>query len=254
MWTIRQEQTEAFRQHHLKKFEDEMVVHLRKFAPQPSKVAGEAAVRAAIRVGIDNAGKYGFTNRGPLRFYIELMFMFGSYFDSDPQHPWAASVLSDTETMGQTARAERLFKGMTSYLGEVPGTDNQHYLRALQHLSATRVEEFASSNLSLEEFAFHGLQAIYPQACSFMGDQRTRAVVHQGVEKARHFGLDDSKGMLLMIALGLFMGHAFPMDPLCGWIARRLNQERFPDSAKRTDELYKKAALYLRHALGETQN
>src|SRR5271156_5932319 len=101
MWMIRQEQTEAFRQHHLHKFEDEMVEHLKKFSAQQCKKAGEPGVRQVIRLGLENAGKYGLTNRGPVRFYIELMFMFGSYFDSDPQYPWARAALTSPANLDQ---------------------------------------------------------------------------------------------------------------------------------------------------------
>ena len=89
MWTIRQEQAEAFRQNALQKFEDEMVEHLQGFASGHWMVIGEKTGRLVIQLGLKNAGQYGFTNRGPVRFYIELMFMFGSYFDTDPQYPWA---------------------------------------------------------------------------------------------------------------------------------------------------------------------
>lgn len=255
MLTIRQEQNEAFRQHHLKKFEDEMVEHLDTFAPQPCKMAGEAAVRAAIRLGINHAGRYGLTNRGPVRFYIELMFMFGSHFDSDPQHTWATAVLYDPETVGQTAKAERLFRSLNSYLDQVPGPNNKNYLRALHRLNAARVEDVAVTRAPLEQSAANALRSIYPEACSFMGDQGTRTVVLHSFEKGRKFGFTTPKGMLLMVALSLFMGHAFPEDPLCRWIARRLDRRQTPDSAKRIDDLHAKAMTYLRHVLdAETQN
>src|SRR6266849_10193118 len=109
MWNIRPHQADTFSNTALQKFEDEMLEHLQKFSPQHCKVAGEPAVREVIRKGIETAGKYGFTNRGPLRFYIELMFMFGSYFDSDPQYPWAGTVLKDPEVIDQTIRADRLY-------------------------------------------------------------------------------------------------------------------------------------------------
>jgi len=252
MWTIRQEQTEAFRQHHLQKFEDEMVEHLKKFSPQQCRVAGEPAVRQVIRMGIENGGKYGFTNRGPLRFYIELMFMFGSYFDTDPQYPWVNAVLNDAESVDQMVRADRLFNAMNEYLPEVPGPENKNYLQALRRLSETKIADLLRPNVSLEDSAFQGLLAVYPQTCEYLGERKARSIIQQSFTVASKHGLTSPKGMLLVVALTFFMGHGFPADHLCNWIARRLDEERFPDPAKRTEELYTKATQYVKHVLAES--
>src|SRR5579863_8700811 len=105
MWTIRQEQIETFRRATLQQFEDRMVTHLQQFAPRHWRVMSEADGRKVIRLGIDRAAQRGFTNEGPVRFFIELMFMFGSYFDTDLQHPWATAILEDSAFPDQIARA-----------------------------------------------------------------------------------------------------------------------------------------------------
>ena len=72
-------------------FEKEMVSPpFREFSPPLFKAVGEEQMRKAIRFGIGRADSYGFTFRGPVRLYLELMLLFGSHFDTDPQYPWAA--------------------------------------------------------------------------------------------------------------------------------------------------------------------
>ena len=44
-------------------------------------------MRREIRFGLERAGSYGFTIRGPVRFYIELMVRLGCDFDTDPPYP-----------------------------------------------------------------------------------------------------------------------------------------------------------------------
>jgi len=251
MWTIRQDQAEAFRQHHLQKFEDEMVEHLKKFAPQHCRAAGEPAVRRVIRMGIENAGRYGFTNRGPVRFYIELMFMFGSYFDTDPQYPWATTALNDLTYRDQGRRADRLFRAMNRYGAQVRGPNNRHLIEALNLLSQTKAEEVANSTDSLEESAIQRLYAIYPETCNYLGEPALRGLVRDSFEIACSYGLTTVKGMLLMVAFTIFVGHRFPVDPLYPWIGKRLEAGRGSDPEARTEELHTKATLYLRHALAE---
>lgn len=253
MLTMRQDQVEAFRQYHLQKFENDMVAHLQKFAPKHWQAIGEQTGRQVIRLGIEQAKKYGFTNRGPVRFYIELMFLFGSYFDTDPQFPWVRSVLHDPETMDQMVRADRLFYAMREYVAQVPGPKHKHLVEALERLSRTKVEEVAKPGIPLEECAAQELRAIYPQAFDYLGEPTVTRLIQHGFGLARAYGLDSARGMLLMAALTIFMGHNFPNDPLCTWIARRLDGKRFPDPTRRTEELHAKARLYMKHVLSETE-
>jgi hypothetical protein len=251
MLTIRQEQTEAFRQHHLQKFEDEMVAHLAKFAPKHWQILGVPTGRRVIQLGIEQAKQYGFTNRGPVRFYLELMFMFGSYFDTDPQYPWARAVLKNPETIDQMVRADRLFDAMNEYVALVPGPKHKYFLEALQRLTNTDPENVAKPGVLLEESALQRLAVIYPQTVAYLGESRIRPMVQRSLAIARKYEFTTVKGQLLMVALMFFMGHGFTNDPLCGWIARRLDPKHRSDPAARTEELYAKATLYMKSVLAE---
>src|SRR5258708_1898210 len=101
---------EAFRTMAEYAFETEMVVHLAEFSPLLSKTAGEEQMRKTIRLGIAQASSHGLTNRGPVRLYLELMLLFGSHFDTDPQYPWATAILKNLSAGDQMQRAEILFQ------------------------------------------------------------------------------------------------------------------------------------------------
>src|SRR5258707_14386417 len=189
MWTIRQQQADAFSKTALQKFEDEMVEHLKKFSPQHCKVAGEPAVREVIRMGIENAKKYGLINRGPVRFYIELMFMFGSYFDSDPQYPWTGAVLKDPEVIDQTARADRLYDAMNKYLAEVSGPEHQYLIEAMRRMSQLRIEDFFSPGQNLEESILAKLNSVYPQRSKYLGEPVLRVMIRHGFKLADPYSL-----------------------------------------------------------------
>jgi hypothetical protein len=249
MLTIRQEQAEAFRQHHLNKFEDEMVEHLRKFSPRHSKVAGEPAVRQVIRMGMEKARSYSLTNRGPVRFYIELMFMFGSYFDSDPQYPWARAVLADPESLDQSVRADRLYERTNQYLAKASGPDHCYLIEAMKRLRQAQVQDFVLPDRNLEEAVLTGLHAMYPQKCEYLGEAALAKVIRRGLEISEAYSFATEKGKILMIALTFSTGHGFPQDPLCGWIAKRLHDTRRTDPVRRAEDLHSKALLYLDHIL-----
>jgi hypothetical protein len=247
MLTIRREQAEAFRQYHLQKFEDEMVRFVNKCFPKLSAIAGESTCRRVIRLGVEKAKTYGFTYRGPVRFYIELMFLFGSSFDIDPQYPWATAILRDRAVSNQMVRAERFFDAKNEYLYSVHGPKHQYFIEALRRLRDINLDELVRGKYSLADTAVETVRLVYPEQYEYLGNALLTQIVQQVFVAARNYKLDAPKGMLLLVAFALLVGHGFAEDPLYPWIGRRLRDPRFDGT--RTEELLDKAMLYLNSVL-----
>jgi hypothetical protein len=116
MWTIRQEQAEAFRQSALQKFEDEMVPLLQKLFPQTAQKLGEAGLRDVIRHGINRAREYDIVRQQDVGRYIALMMLLGPDFDrritSGPVH----AVLRDPCLQNSEVRTDALCNAALSAL------------------------------------------------------------------------------------------------------------------------------------------
>lgn len=93
---IRKEQMEAFDRLPFQNFENEAIEHARKFAPKHCEVLSEDTTRTAVRAGIQRAGRYAFTGRGPVNLFLDLMFLLGSEFDNDP-HTFGPTPSSPTD-------------------------------------------------------------------------------------------------------------------------------------------------------------
>ena len=245
MWTIRQDQTEAFRQAHLKRFEDEMVEHLQKFSPQHSKMVGDAGTRQLIRLGMDNASKYGLSNRGPLRFYMELMFMFGSYFDTDPQHPWASTVLMDRKGISQEVCADRLFEAMNDFKEEIVDPERKHLIESLQEIRNSRVEDCLPAGVRFEDAMLQCVQSACPIRSEYLGESVLRKLVLFGSEIARRFDFKTDRGIALIVAMVFLGGHGFFRDPQYWWIAKGLDAKQYPDEKQRVEYLCSQSGRYL---------
>src|SRR5215216_3572942 len=85
MLNIRKEQMVLFGQEALRRSEQEMLAHSKEFSPTLCNTLTDDQLRIAVGQAMRRAGGYGFTNRGPIRLYIELSILFGSDFDADPQ-------------------------------------------------------------------------------------------------------------------------------------------------------------------------
>ncbi len=142
MLTIRPEQMEVFRKAALQKFEDKLVGHLREYAPRHSEALGGPGIRQVIRLGLDRAAAYGFTTRRTARFYLEMMYLLGSDFDTDPLLPWVAAVLTDPDLADPMTRADRHYDAATTYRAAVFGPDYEHETEALRRAAGKCYEDW----------------------------------------------------------------------------------------------------------------
>jgi len=249
MWTIRQEQVESFRQHHLQKFEDEMVDHCKEFSPTLCKVIGEGQLRVALRSSMRRADGYGFTNRGPIRLFIEMGFLFGSAFDSDPQYPSFGKILQSPDD--QMVRAEQIHQGSLEYLDKVSGPDNANVLNALGKLAIFAKKPILFSFENFSASLLHEMRRIFPQKYDYVGKTNLTVLIDEGAAEAHKYGFSTVRQATLMVVLKFAFGHGCTNDPLYRWISATLQDERIVNSAARSERLERRAVTWLTHVLGE---
>lgn len=245
MLVVRAEQMKIFEQDALRRFEDEMVVHSKDFSPRLCEVIGEEQLRVALRRAIDRADGYGFTYRGPVRLFIEMMFLCGSAFDTDPQYPAVGEVLRASGD--QMQRAEQIHEGFLDYLEKVSGPGAANVRKALRDLSTfARMPVTFSSN----DFVTGMLQEmtrVFPQKAAYIGEAGLKALIHEGIAEARKYRFSTVGEGTLVVVLMFAFGHGCTDDPLYPWIARTLKDERIIDPAARAERLKKKAVTWLEH-------
>ena len=134
MLVIRNEKMKAVGNSALRTFETDMLAHLAEFSPPLFKAVKADRMRQVIRFGITQARGHGITFRGPVRLYLELMLLFGSHFDSDPQYPWAIEILNDQDGTNQMQRAKNLYRRTRDYREKVGGPRDAYTLAALENI------------------------------------------------------------------------------------------------------------------------
>lgn len=250
MLVIRAEQMDIFKDAALVSFEDQMVTHLAEFSPPLFKAVGEEQMHKAIQLGVSQAAQYGFTYRGPVRFYLEMMLLFGSYFDTDPQYPWAAEILNNQQLGSQMQRAERLYEKTMDYRQKVAGPDDTYTLEALK-----RIAIFAQHPLTIPPDKYipamlREIAQIYPQKATYVGVSGLETLIRKGMGGAQRQQFMTERGMTLVVVLMLAFGHGCGKDPLYPWIAKTLQDEMIVDAKARAERLEKKALTWLEHVLG----
>lgn len=249
MLQIRPQQFDTFERTTRQQFEDEMVAHLGDFSPAHARGVGEEGLRAVIRLGVGRAGQYGFTHRGPVRFYIELMVMFGSDFDTDLLLPWAGRELR-AGGGGELSRADRLFAVMTDYRDNVIGPRYEVEKDAIRRVLGRPVADWLAGDHS-DAGVEAGLRAVYPEKCDAAGPAAVRAVIAGGRRAAREGDLPPAAGGSVFAALALAFGHGCAADPQFPWIARTLTATAGQPGDRRVEKLATRATAYLSDGLAE---
>jgi hypothetical protein len=249
MLVMRTEHMEVFRAAAVRLFEEDMVKHLAEFSPPLVQAVGEGQLRKASQLGMKQAANYGFTYRGPVRLYLELMLLFGSHFDTDPQYPWAAEILTDRDPDHQMERAESLYQKCMDYRTQVAGPKDAYTLEALKNIAVLAKQPLT---LPTDEFAAAMLREItlvYPEKAAYVGNQGVSALIRKGMDGARMQRFSTPRGMALVILLMFAMGHGCGSDPLYPWIAQTLRDKAITDPDARAKRLEAKALTWLDHVL-----
>lgn len=250
MLQIRQSQRDVFRSKARERFEREMALHLTQRSPFHARVLGDPGMLAAVRFGIERAGRRGFTLRGPVRLWLELMFLFGGRFDEDPLLPaQTARLLDCRDPDRQMQTAERMHAIACDLLARISGPDNAYNRAALAQVERLAADPAPLPRDGLEDRLLADFVATHPQKVEVLGESAHRRLIAQTLEQARRLGVTSTRGLALFPVLAFIVGAGFADDPLYPWISRTLTDPRRPDPDQRAARLERRSRTYLRHVV-----
>ena len=101
--------TQAFSEQQRERFQEEMLVHLRKeYAPELGG-RDDAWVGELIRTGIEQARAYQIILERDVARYLELMLVFSPGFDDSKKTPWAKDILIDSRLAAED-KLDRIYE------------------------------------------------------------------------------------------------------------------------------------------------
>jgi hypothetical protein len=239
---IRAAQMKVFEQTGRLRFEDQMVAHSRQFSPRLCEVLGDRQLRLAVGSAIARAKGYGFTFQGPIRLFIELMFLCGGGFDTDPQYSVLGEILR--ESGDQMQRAERIHEASLDYLEKVsgPGAENVHQaLRGLLAMARTPLE-FSNDFTAV---MLQHMDRVFPEKTAYIGESALQTLIGEAVVEARRYKFEPGRQTALLVVLKFAFGHSCTDDLLYPWISRTLRDARIVSPGARADRLERKAVTWL---------
>jgi len=249
MLTIRKEQFQEFKQNALKSFEQEMLIHLKNYAPELFHIRGKCCFLEVIMAGIRRAEYYKFSNCGPTRLYIESMFTLGFDFDTDPQFPWAATILKKTDKTHQMIIADQLYRAIHKYLNECMGYNNEHMILALKKFNCSDQLFNEISSIYYTESLLALLNHLYPEKFDYVGKKQLTILIHEGNRIAEQYCILNAQEKALFVVLMYAFGYGILNDPLYPWIKNVFENKQIKQSAGRMNRLYNKTKLYVKEIM-----
>ena len=249
MFKLRPDHINAFQQMRIEQFKREMVHHCYEFSPHLCKTLPKVQLRKMIDYGFSRAQRYGFSNRGPIQLYLEMMLLFGSGFDTDPQYSWAQQCLQHPEDNDQMTVALELYKRSCQYIDVVAGDEDRNTRAALEKIYQLQNSLNASNTGDFESTMLGMIQKIHPLKYTYMGKEALRQFIASMHQKAITYFADQNKDThALVVILGFSFGHACEYDPLYPWIGKNLvNRQYTPE--KRAEKLKRQSLIWLEAVL-----
>lgn len=244
MWKITESQFQALQNGMRANAAGPLVQHCRQYAPRLCDVAGDAGIHKVVDLGIHRAQQYGFRDEPQIRFYIDMMLVLGSEFDTDPQFPWAAEMLRDNFSRPHV-RATALHRDLSLYLDRVMGPQREFAKSAL-----TRLVEMPSELPSLEQRSISALRRwllqLFPQKSADVTDEQLAQIWFLAAQRAAEIEILSGHGFLAGVML--VFGHGAARDPLYPWISNVLSDPRITSEEARLQRLWARLRTYAESA------
>ncbi len=253
MIILRNEQLKVFQRYALNQYENKLVEHIKNFVPKSYKIIGEVAIRKIITTGMEQAGKYGFTYKGPIRYYLDLMFLFGSYFDTDPQYAWFQKILSNSEITDQMKKVDLLYENTIEYINDVIGPDCTFEKEALKKSLQINLNDLPSNHDNYLNSVFQYLEHLYPRKFEYIGESALKPLIASGNRYANIYGINNLRGISLLISYMFAFGHRCFDDIQYPWIYSTLHDRNKIDQGNLIRKLHSKIINYFKHIVDDNK-
>lgn len=250
MLTIRTEQMDALAAAMRPSLIERLVNDVREHFARHCEILGDEQLRKTVALGVDSAAGYGLASEREVFLYLCLMFMLGSFFDTDPQLPWAARILAADNLPDGFAKVQALYKEAMGYLDRTIGKNDMEHLKVLlrvRNLDLNRAAERLQPDFTKGSIAL--LHEVHPRKAELLGDDILEVLVVTGSEAALEYGLSHERGRLVFLLHMFLMGSGFDRDPQFPWAAAILNDTTAGEEDEVADRLCAATIDYLNRTL-----
>lgn len=102
LWTIRNEQLDAIQAALERRFVRRAMAYVRRQHPATCAALDERAIRASVETALEKRAVHRFDSEETVFAYLDLMYLLGFGFDTDPRCEWVRATLNDFDLGART--------------------------------------------------------------------------------------------------------------------------------------------------------
>lgn len=250
MFSISEKQQKALGAAARKSFLKELQLRLVERTPDLAQTLDEERLHTAVSRAVDAAETHGFTNRGPIRLYLDLCVGFGSGFVNDPVYSWAAKAIGNADPETQMERSEALFDKSLAAIDEISGPEDAYGAQALRALNTWAHESHDFPDLE-SGYAVSQMRSLHPEKAAHAGEEALQQLFRDAKAACLDLGVTTPRPIMLTTALKFGFGAGCLKDPFFPWIGATLSQEGVPQMSDRFKRLERKALTWVNAILSK---
>lgn len=256
---IREEHMAALEQAAARGFQSRMLERLWNHFPRHAQYLSEPQQLELIQLSANKAQGHDLTAERSVALYLDLMCVLGSEFDTDPQLPWAAAILSDRRFPTQADRIDLLHSKGWAFANRVSadlhnGLKNGSgtgLMTALSEIRMKGLEDLTPDGARrVTGEIFGSIRLLFPIRSEAIGDECVWLLIREAVRSANSYGIRNARGIWLFTALMSVVGAGFDRDPQLPWASETLTDGAIVDGAERVNRLYTRSLSALKQWWG----
>ena len=192
-------QIEVLKKLSFENYVNELMEHYEIMFPLLMSSLKKDEVRSFIEQGIVLAKKSGYTQRGPVRLYLDMMIIFGSKFEQDPL--FQRLNVKEENNVSQIERSVTLYTLLNKYLEAVYGVNGIYFKESLRMFNDLNIKDLpVGINVSSKDL-HELLRRIYPQRYDFVTANAIDNLIALSDEYCKHCELkiDNNKSYFVLI-------------------------------------------------------
>ncbi|WP_275365035.1 hypothetical protein [Xenorhabdus bovienii] len=207
---------------------------------------GEDELRTALEKAVEKAKNDGFDQRGAVQFYIDILILFGTEFQTDPQYSWIKTILDSHFHLPQLERTNLLYHEVTRYLNEVHGEQDEHLKTSILKFQNINIERLNVQWNIYENNVDALLNSLYPQKYRYTKQDNIKKFIQFGVEKSNQYNIENANHSAFLTLIMFLLGHQFEQNFFLPNFNERLLKQYYADVDSLIIEMENKTKDYLK--------
>lgn len=170
MMEFNEGQVDLFKALSFKDYIDEVFSHCEVMYPALVSSQHREKFCYYIEQSIALAKKADFTQRGPVRLFIDMIILLGYNFEQDPQYQWA-KFNEMNKASSQLEKSMMMYRILEQYIAAVYGENNVFFEQSLVKLSNLNINTISDSKENYHNNTHELLNYIHPQRYDLLGHE-----------------------------------------------------------------------------------